>query len=448
MDREISFLPIQTTTATSTSTLSRSTSVVSSASLLAQTDDKDKEKENKLLAAVEASVLPAAVEVERPSASELRVAQYEKSLSKFHRSKTLPEDKRDPEKLAKKRSEKRQRSAVLKDKIVKMIESGLQLSEYQSRKAFSVYLHCILHRLSDFDSESGHGSLQQIELVLKFLQKAALSLREPYFLKAPNGKLSGKDRAAIVAKELNEFLGHYRRETEVFTVFREEPGMVPRHVFEEFVAFANDSDMEDVLTLQTKMYRCAHIFLGKCLAPVTGGKNSLLRTAYGISPDRNLRDRQCSMRMHARSNPPIAPQFQLPPPAPTKCLDITTYEKSKLEELQDLAEDMEDEGGDDEGEELRKPWKMAKRKASDVKKPPEKAEEPMGRGKIRGMVSAVTVARHLRRTAAAAAKDTENEKSKECGEKDHSKNDCNLSPPTSLVPRSASAPSNLDPDKA
>ncbi len=36
--------------------------------------------------------------------------------------------------------------------------------------------------------------------VLKFLQKAALSLREPYYLKAPSIKLSGKDRAAIVAK--------------------------------------------------------------------------------------------------------------------------------------------------------------------------------------------------------------------------------------------------------
>ncbi len=34
----------------------------------------------------------------------------------------------------------------------------------------------------------------QIELVLKFLQKAALSLREPYYLKAPSAKLSGKDR--------------------------------------------------------------------------------------------------------------------------------------------------------------------------------------------------------------------------------------------------------------
>ena len=173
--------------------------------------------------------------------------------------------------------------------------------------------------------------------MLKFLQKAALSLREPYFLKAPSSKLSGKDRAAIVAKELNEFLGHYRRETELYTVFREESGMVPRHIFEEFVAFANDSDLEEVLTLQTKLYRCAHIFLGKCLPPVTGRKNGLLRTAYGISPDRNLRDKQCSMRMNARANPPTAAQFTLPPNPPSKCVDISTREKSKLEELEEEA---------------------------------------------------------------------------------------------------------------
>ena len=265
------------------------------------------------------------------------------------------------------------RSLILKEKIIKLIESGLQLSEYQARKAFSVYLHCILLRLSDYDDgPSGHlnhggdhnngglgteggsdegGSLlgsgrngkngAQIDLVLKFLQKAALSLREPYFLKAPSSKLSGKDRAAIVAKELNEFLGHYRRETECFTVFKEEAGMVPRHTFEEFIAFANDSDLEDVLTLQTKLYRCAHIFLGKCLPPVTGRKNSLLRTAYGISPDRNLRDKQCSMRMNARANPPVAPQFNLPPQAPNKCLDISTT-KEAAEEKERRRTDDED----------------------------------------------------------------------------------------------------------
>ncbi|QQP38658.1 Tubulin polyglutamylase TTLL5like [Caligus rogercresseyi] len=205
-----------------------------------------------------------------------------------------------------------------------MIESGLTLSEYQSRKAFSVYLHCILRRLSDLDDSN---DLIQVDLVLKFLQKAALSLREPYFLKAPSVKLSGKDRAAIVAKELNEFLGHYKRETEVYTVYKEDKSMIPRHIFEEFVAFANDSDLEDVLTLQTKLYRCAHIFLGKCLPPVSGRKNSLLRTAYGISPDRNLRDKQCSMRMNARANPPVAPQFVLPRQPPSRCLDISTSEE-------------------------------------------------------------------------------------------------------------------------
>ena len=97
----------------------------------------------------------------------------------------------DPEKLAKRRTEKKERSAVLKEKIIKMIESGLQLSEYQARKAFTVYLQCILQveqtnkhrkffftltplfqRLSDFDDESGDPS--QIDLVLKFLQKVIL----------------------------------------------------------------------------------------------------------------------------------------------------------------------------------------------------------------------------------------------------------------------------------
>ena len=82
-----------------------------------------------------------------------------------------------------------------------MIESGLQLSEYQARKAFSVYLHCILMRLSDYDDggtqitggdnnnvaegseetggllggrngNNGKNGHAQIELVLKFLQKA------------------------------------------------------------------------------------------------------------------------------------------------------------------------------------------------------------------------------------------------------------------------------------
>ena len=128
------------------------------------------------------------------------MAQYEKPLVNGHRTALKRSTEKDPEKLAKRRTEKKERSAVLTEKIVKMIESGLQLSEYQARKAFTVYLQCILQRLSDFDDESGDPS--QTGLVLKFLQKAALSLRDSYMLKSPSTKLSGKDKAAVVAKKL------------------------------------------------------------------------------------------------------------------------------------------------------------------------------------------------------------------------------------------------------
>ena len=77
----------------------------------------------------------------KPSASELRVAQYEKPLTKGHCpiKYRADSDKKDPEKLAKKRSERRERSHTLKEKIIKLIEGGLQLSEYQARKVRHYY---------------------------------------------------------------------------------------------------------------------------------------------------------------------------------------------------------------------------------------------------------------------------------------------------------------------
>ena len=54
-----------------------------------------------------------------------------------------------------------------------------------------------------------------------------------------------------------------------------------------------------------------------------------LYAAYGISPDRNLRDKQCTMRINARANPPTAPQFSLPSQPPSKCLDINTNNKAE-----------------------------------------------------------------------------------------------------------------------
>ena len=82
----------------------------------------------------------------KPSACELRVAQYEKPLTKGHCpiKQRDQNSAKDPDKIAKKRSERRERSHLLKEKIIKLIEGGLQLSEYQARKVKELYYDNIL----------------------------------------------------------------------------------------------------------------------------------------------------------------------------------------------------------------------------------------------------------------------------------------------------------------
>ena len=54
------------------------------------------------------------------------MAQYDKPRGNGHRTALKRNTEKDPEKLAKRRTEKKERSGVLTEKIVKMIESGLQ----------------------------------------------------------------------------------------------------------------------------------------------------------------------------------------------------------------------------------------------------------------------------------------------------------------------------------
>ena len=89
----------------------------------------------------------------KPSACELRVAQYEKPLTKGHCpiKQRDQNSAKDPDKIAKKRSERRERSHLLKEKIIKLIEGGLQLSEYQARKVKWLCYNNILDKDLNFE---------------------------------------------------------------------------------------------------------------------------------------------------------------------------------------------------------------------------------------------------------------------------------------------------------
>ncbi|KAL0270115.1 UNVERIFIED_CONTAM: hypothetical protein PYX00_007625 [Menopon gallinae] len=157
----------------------------------------------------------------------------------------------------------------LKMEIRRMLENGSQLSTNQARRVFAQYLQQVLARMGPGSME---GPLSSSELCLKFLQKASANLRSPFMVKIPSQKLTGKDRVALIAKQLSEYLHMYTRETELFYTEVRTPMQLSNSVFQPFMQIATESDLEEILTHHLNLYKCAHVFLGRCSTPPTNLK--------------------------------------------------------------------------------------------------------------------------------------------------------------------------------
>nr|CAD7407046.1 unnamed protein product [Timema poppensis] len=175
-------------------------------------------------------------------------------------------------------SEDDQEARNLKIKILDYIQEGSRLSQHQARRIFAQYLGWILRSVSSgrhYETEEANS-----DLILRFLQKSSSNLRTPYFVQVPSRKLTGKDRIAVVAKQLNDFIYLYNRETELYTEnSKDKANNVPARLFQRFLALASEGDLEDVLSVHTRLYKCAHLYLGRCgSTPVGSQPLGLLRT--------------------------------------------------------------------------------------------------------------------------------------------------------------------------
>ncbi|XP_011705025.1 PREDICTED: tubulin polyglutamylase TTLL5-like isoform X2 [Wasmannia auropunctata] len=121
-----------------------------------------------------------------------------------------------------------------KSQIIQLMQEGNKLSSGEARKAFGLYLGYILRKISQPNADSGC-----CDLVMKFLQHSSCSLRTPFLFTLPCSKLSDKDRAAITAKQLSDFLHLYNRETELFEDTVDRPRTVPNKLFQKFLAAAS-----------------------------------------------------------------------------------------------------------------------------------------------------------------------------------------------------------------
>ncbi|EEB14624.1 conserved hypothetical protein [Pediculus humanus corporis] len=150
-----------------------------------------------------------------------------------------------------------------KMELKKCMEKGCQLSTNQARRAFSQYLQQVLSKLGP----PLEGPNTPAELCLKFLMRAAGNLRSPFFVKVPSNKLVGKDRVAVIAKQLNDYLQTYNRETELYYSNAASANQVPDSRFRSFLRSASETDVEEILFLHMKSSKCCHSFLGRCCSP-------------------------------------------------------------------------------------------------------------------------------------------------------------------------------------
>ncbi|KAK3593183.1 hypothetical protein CHS0354_039668 [Potamilus streckersoni] len=155
--------------------------------------------------------------------------------------------------------------------VVELLQKGFTLSKVQARSAFAMYLVRVQQRLitdgPQMSQDDMDGLNEQMDLVLRFLKRAAVNLQQNFKVVVPSRKLPFNDRRRILAKQLGDFVHIYNKETDQLKSRKhlekqEDEKHMDEEKFERFVHIASEGELEEVLTTYTKINKSASIFLG------------------------------------------------------------------------------------------------------------------------------------------------------------------------------------------
>ncbi|NXY43162.1 TTLL5 polyglutamylase, partial [Ceuthmochares aereus] len=158
--------------------------------------------------------------------------------------------------------------------LLQILQKHGNLSKVQARRAFSAYLqHVQLRLMKEAGVQVQNPAWtakedEQMELVVRFLKRAASNLQQSLRMMLPSRRLGLNDRLRILAHQLGEFIISYNKETEQMVQKRsekkqeeEEEGVNPEG-FQNFITRASERDLEEVLTFYTHKNKSANVFLG------------------------------------------------------------------------------------------------------------------------------------------------------------------------------------------
>ncbi|XP_057715877.1 tubulin polyglutamylase TTLL5 isoform X1 [Corythoichthys intestinalis] len=153
--------------------------------------------------------------------------------------------------------------------LLHFLHQGWDISKVQARMTFSSYLQRVQQRLlaeSKFKgtpawAERDHD---QMELIVRFLRRAASNLQQDVNMVLPSHQLPIQDRRRILSHQLGEFIRCYEKETEHIMKKKQNTTerCVATSVFHDYITAASESDLEEVLTFYTQKNKSATVFLG------------------------------------------------------------------------------------------------------------------------------------------------------------------------------------------
>uniref|UniRef100_A0A8B9T7G5 Tubulin--tyrosine ligase-like protein 5 n=1 Tax=Anas platyrhynchos TaxID=8839 RepID=A0A8B9T7G5_ANAPL len=158
--------------------------------------------------------------------------------------------------------------------LLQILQKNGNLSKVQARRAFSAYLQHVQLRLMKEAGDQFQNAAwvakedEQMELVVRFLKRAASNLQQSLRVLLPSRHLGLNDRRRILAHQLGKFIIYYNKETEQMVQKQskkkqeeEEEGVNPEG-FQNFITRASESELEEVLTFYTQKNKSASVFLG------------------------------------------------------------------------------------------------------------------------------------------------------------------------------------------
>ncbi|XP_031625229.1 tubulin polyglutamylase ttll-4 isoform X2 [Contarinia nasturtii] len=189
----------------------------------------------------------------------------------------------------------------LRKQLQKAMEGGNELTLLQARKIFSLFLECVLKRLSTQDQKAHHSDPknQHEKFILKFITRSDLTIKPPSFMRNPNtNKIQAKDRIAIVAKLLGDYLEAFDRDTELCVDNYSYYGLIPSSLYDKFIAQASEADLEFILTLHVNLTQNLSFLSNRCTSqsnmpnvpPIPTGANGFLKALPSMIPNISTRD--------------------------------------------------------------------------------------------------------------------------------------------------------------